>query len=39
MTIKGAIWYQGEDDSGNQHYAESYSSGFQCMINDWRSKF
>eukprot|EP01084_Bolivina_argentea_P115747 205780_1 len=39
MTIKGAIWYQGESDSENQKYAESYDCGFKAMISDWRLKW
>eukprot|EP01084_Bolivina_argentea_P089145 160906_1 len=39
MTIKGAIWYQGEADTFNQTYAESYECAFKNMISDWRLKF
>eukprot|EP01084_Bolivina_argentea_P089146 160911_1 len=39
MTIKGAIWYQGEADSNSQKYAESYECAFKSMINDWRLKW
>eukprot|EP01084_Bolivina_argentea_P089147 160912_1 len=37
--IRGAIWYQGENDSGQQKYAESYYCAFKTMINDWRIKW
>jgi len=35
-TIKGAIWYQGESNSGK---ATAYACQFPAMINDWRQKF
>jgi len=38
MTIKGAIWYQGESDS-DYPYAYSYSCAFPAMIDDWRAKW
>lgn len=34
--IKGAIWYQGESNSGK---ARQYRSLFPAMIADWRSKW
>ncbi|XP_053388661.1 sialate O-acetylesterase-like [Mercenaria mercenaria] len=36
MTIKGAIWYQGEAFSG---HPDLYACQFPAMINDWRKKF
>ncbi|XP_060554400.1 sialate O-acetylesterase-like [Ruditapes philippinarum] len=36
MTIKGAIWYQGE---GNRNNAGVYACQFRAMINDWRKHF
>ncbi|XP_053396074.1 sialate O-acetylesterase-like [Mercenaria mercenaria] len=36
MTIKGAIWYQGEANSG---HPDLYACQFPAMINDWRKKF
>ncbi|MBL0740060.1 sialate O-acetylesterase [Chryseolinea lacunae] len=33
MTIKGAIWYQGESNAGR---AYQYRKAFPLMINDWR---
>lgn len=36
MTIKGAIWYQGEANSGNSNL---YACQFPAMISDWRKKF
>jgi sialate O-acetylesterase len=32
-TIKGAVWYQGESNSGR---AKQYASLFPAMINNWR---
>ena len=37
MTIKGAIWYQGEANS--LYNSEIYSGTFPEMINDWRKKW
>uniref|UniRef100_H2Y181 Sialate O-acetylesterase domain-containing protein n=1 Tax=Ciona intestinalis TaxID=7719 RepID=H2Y181_CIOIN len=37
MTIKGAIWYQGETNY-DYHNAE-YACSFPAMINDWRDKW
>jgi sialate O-acetylesterase len=36
MTITGAIWYQGESNSGQPNY---YACGFPEMIKDWRLKW
>ncbi|XP_060553645.1 sialate O-acetylesterase-like isoform X2 [Ruditapes philippinarum] len=36
MTIKGAIWYQGESNSG---HPDLYACQFPAMIDDWRKKF
>ncbi len=35
-TIKGAIWYQGEANTGN---SARYASLLSAMITDWRTKF
>jgi sialate O-acetylesterase len=35
-TIKGAIWYQGESNTGRP---EEYSTLFPAMINNWREKW
>jgi sialate O-acetylesterase len=35
-TIKGAIWYQGESNTGRP---EEYSTLFPVMINNWREKW
>ncbi|XP_066929967.1 sialate O-acetylesterase-like [Clytia hemisphaerica] len=37
MTIKGAIWYQGEANS--LYNSEIYACTFPEMINDWRKKW
>jgi len=36
MTIKGATWYQGESNTGQQNY---YACEFPAMISDWRLKW
>jgi sialate O-acetylesterase len=36
LSLKGAIWYQGESNTG---HAEYYSCAFPAMITDWRSRF
>ncbi|KAL3884165.1 hypothetical protein ACJMK2_030385 [Sinanodonta woodiana] len=36
MTIYGAIWYQGEGNSGR---ADKYACQFPAMITDWRHRF
>jgi len=35
MRIQGALWYQGESNVGNPHYAGL----FQSLIADWRKAF
>uniref|UniRef100_V9KMK3 Sialate O-acetylesterase-like protein n=1 Tax=Callorhinchus milii TaxID=7868 RepID=V9KMK3_CALMI len=37
MTIKGAIWYQGEENTHS--YNDLYNCTFPAMINDWRQAF
>ncbi|KAM9359707.1 sialate O-acetylesterase [Symphorus nematophorus] len=37
MTIKGAIWYQGEENAG--YHQEKYNCSFPAMIDDWRMAF
>ncbi|XP_068601809.1 sialate O-acetylesterase [Brachionichthys hirsutus] len=37
MTIKGAIWYQGESNTG--YHQDQYSCSFPAMIDDWRTAF
>ncbi|XP_019720524.1 sialate O-acetylesterase isoform X1 [Hippocampus comes] len=37
MTLKGALWYQGEE---NTHYHQNkYNCSFPAMIDDWRMAF
>ncbi|KAH3756293.1 sialate O-acetylesterase [Pelomyxa schiedti] len=36
LTVKGAVWYQGESNAGNY---ECYMCSFPAMINDWRAKW
>ena len=36
MTVKGALWYQGES---NEWYPESYEDLIQKMILDWRARW
>lgn len=37
MTIKGAIWYQGEENAN--YHQEKYNCSFPAMIDDWRMAF
>ncbi|MGH0178966.1 UNVERIFIED_CONTAM: hypothetical protein FKN15_000417 [Acipenser sinensis] len=37
MTIKGAIWYQGEDNTN--YNLDLYNCTFPAMIDDWRLSF
>ncbi|XP_036392176.1 sialate O-acetylesterase-like isoform X1 [Megalops cyprinoides] len=37
MTIKGAIWYQGEDNTA--YHQDKYTCSFPAMIDDWRMSF
>eukprot|EP01123_Difflugia_compressa_P004040 TRINITY_DN15381_c0_g1_i1.p1 TRINITY_DN15381_c0_g1~~TRINITY_DN15381_c0_g1_i1.p1 ORF type:complete len:514 (+),score=79.40 TRINITY_DN15381_c0_g1_i1:46-1587(+) len=36
LTIKGALWYQGESNVGQPNY---YACAFPTMISDWRAKW
>ncbi len=38
-TIKGAIWYQGESNTGNPGLPDHYYEEFSTMIKDWRNKW
>ncbi len=38
-AIKGAIWYQGEANAGNQQSGQEYAVLFPRMISDWREKW
>ncbi|XP_054649938.1 sialate O-acetylesterase isoform X2 [Dunckerocampus dactyliophorus] len=37
MTLKGAIWYQGEQNS--HYHQDEYICSFPAMIDDWRKAF
>lgn len=37
--IKGAIWYQGENNAGSIKQAKQYQALFANMINDWRKQW
>ncbi|XP_035479437.1 sialate O-acetylesterase [Scophthalmus maximus] len=37
MTIKGAIWYQGESNS--MYHQDEYKCSFPAMVDDWRTAF
>eukprot|EP01060_Flectonema_neradi_P037475 TRINITY_DN7554_c0_g1_i2.p1 TRINITY_DN7554_c0_g1~~TRINITY_DN7554_c0_g1_i2.p1 ORF type:complete len:611 (+),score=131.20 TRINITY_DN7554_c0_g1_i2:60-1892(+) len=43
MSIKGFVWYQGENDMGNVFGNSKYSTGYSCeipkMVGAWRSAF
>jgi sialate O-acetylesterase len=36
LSIKGALWYQGESNAGRAH---DYQKSFPLMIKDWRNKW
>jgi len=38
-TIKGVIWYQGEDNTNPMPNAELYDTLFPAMIADWRQRW
>ena len=38
-TIKGAIWYQGESNTGSPGVPDQYHQMFSTMIKDWRAKW
>ncbi len=35
LSVRGVVWYQGEDDGRNRNYAADFSA----MINAWRNQF
>lgn len=37
MTIKGALWYQGEKNA--MYHQDKYNCSFPAMIDDWRMAF
>ncbi|XP_069572447.1 sialate O-acetylesterase isoform X1 [Brachyistius frenatus] len=37
MTIKGALWYQGEENV--DYHQDKYNCSFPAMIDDWRMAF
>ncbi|XP_068173232.1 sialate O-acetylesterase [Antennarius striatus] len=37
MTIKGALWYQGESNA--DYHQDKYNCSFPAMIDDWRMAF
>ncbi|CAJ1065841.1 sialate O-acetylesterase [Xyrichtys novacula] len=37
MTVKGALWYQGEKNTN--YHQEQYNCSFPAMIDDWRMAF
>ncbi|XP_012942502.1 sialate O-acetylesterase [Aplysia californica] len=39
MTLRGAIWYQGENDATTSTKMNRYNCTFPGMIADWREKF
>jgi sialate O-acetylesterase len=38
-TMKGVIWYQGENNAGSLERAEQYHQLFPDLIRDWRSQW
>jgi len=39
MTITGALWYQGESDTGSASDRAAYGCKFKALILDWRRAF
>lgn len=39
FPIKGALWYQGESNAGNEKDAIAYAGLFKSMIEEWRSSW
>lgn len=39
LSIKGAIWYQGESNADNNERSVEYRALFPAMIKDWRNQF
>ena len=43
LTIKGAIWYQGENNGANSNGSFVSHSGYHCLlpvlVDNWRSTF
>ena len=39
MTIKGAVWYQGEANGGTVTSGNRYACQIRALIKDWRSKW
>jgi sialate O-acetylesterase len=37
--IKGAIWYQGESNAGDEQGSKLYATLFPLMITDWRQRW
>ena len=38
-TLRGAIWYQGENNARNVETADQYKTLFPLMITDWRTRW
>mmetsp|Transcript_29908 Transcript_29908/g.69160 ORF Transcript_29908/g.69160 Transcript_29908/m.69160 type:complete len:528 (+) Transcript_29908:16-1599(+) len=39
MSMRGAIWYQGEANTGDEAKAKKYRCQLRAMAEDWRSSF
>lgn len=35
-TLKGILWHQGENDSGDLEKSQTYATRLATMVNDWR---
>jgi sialate O-acetylesterase len=38
-AIKGALWYQGESNGGNDPSSDQYGALLESMITDWRARW
>jgi sialate O-acetylesterase len=39
LSVRGAIWYQGESNAGNEQETTEYRSLLQLVIRSWRAAF
>lgn len=39
LSIRGALWYQGESNANNAERARIYDACFPQLVDDWRARF
>ena len=39
VSIRGAVWYQGEENAGSVASGNAYACQMKALVNDWRSKW